>query len=182
MSRSPYFFVEKFNSHTKKYELQHPIIWNYDHTERVTADLYPYNGDHDLFSIVTSKDYSAFPRMDGIHNGIPEDSCEEIKKSFNDCSYDTEWSGETHHIEPSAHWFTYADMLIYCLQHPMVKDYDAIEEAYYYAQEGEKVDENIMKPTPMNNLKNRIDAFLEVMDEYDWKNDYSLIRIVYWIL
>ena len=52
MSRSPYFFVEKFDSHTKKYELQHPLVWNYDHTERKLADLFPYNGCHDLFSIV----------------------------------------------------------------------------------------------------------------------------------
>ena len=52
MSRTPYFFVEKFNEHTKKYELEHPIIWNYNHTKQERADLLPYNGCHDLFSIV----------------------------------------------------------------------------------------------------------------------------------
>lgn len=169
MSRSPNFFVERFNKYTNKYELQHPIIWNWDHTKQITADLYPYNGDHDLFSIV-EENGNNFPSMNGIHIGLPENVSEDIRKRFDEYSYDIK-----------ARWFTYADMYIYCLEHPEVKDYDAIEEAYYYAQEGEKVDENIMMPNPLRGLKDRVDAFFEVMDDGSWKDDYSQIRIVYWI-
>ena len=179
MSRTPYFFVERYDEHTNKYEMQHPIIWNWDHTKQIPADLYPYNADHDLFSIV--EDRSGFPSMQGIHRGLPRDVNENITREFNECCYDTDWSGETKHIEPDAYWFTYADMYIYCLEHPEVKDYDAMEEALMDAQDGEKIPD-IMGPTPMMKLKNRVDAFLEVMDGWDWRDDYSQIRIVYWIL
>ena len=179
MSRTPYFFVERPDTHTGKYELQHPLIWNFNHTKRIPADLYPYNGDHELFSIL--EEGGEFPEMKGIHYGLPKNVSEDIKKEFDACGYDIDLSSGSRHIEPKVRWFTYADMYIYCLKYPNVKDYDAIEEAYYYAQEGEKIDENIIKPTPMKNLKNRVDAFLEVMDGWGWENDYSQIRIVYWI-
>ena len=180
MSRSPFFFVEKYDSHTNKYELQHPIVWNYDHTKQVCADLYPYNGSHDLFSIVTKEGPGDFPDMKGIHCGLPKDAAEEIKKAYNDCCYETEFAGEKHIYSPNAYWFTYADMYIYCLEHPEVVDYEAMDEAYYNGEE-ENPPKRIMKPTPLMALKNRVDAFLEVMDELGWQDDYSQIRIVYWI-
>lgn len=181
MSRSPYFFVERYDRNTNKYEFQHPIVWNWNHTEQEPADLFPYNGCHDLFSIVEDNGCgNNFPKMKGIHRGIPKDVCKDIQKSFEDCSYDSEWSGEKHHIEPEVKWFTYADMYIYCLEHPKVIDYEAMDEAYCYAEEGEKI-EDIMTDSPMFALKNRVDAFLEVMDSWDWRDDYSQIRIVYWI-
>lgn len=181
MSRSPYFFVERLNRGTGKYELQHPIVWNCNHTKQVTADLFPYNGCHDLFSILEDSGYgNNFPHMRGIHPGLPDGVCEEIVKSFKDCTWDTECSGETHIHEPNAGWFTYADMYIYCLEHPTAPDYEAMDEAHYLAEEGEKI-ETITMPTPLITLKNRVDAFLEVMDGWDWRDDYSLIRIVYWI-
>ena len=80
MSRSPYFFVERPDAHTGKYELQHPLIWNFNHTKRVPADLYPYNGSHELFSIV--EEGGEFPEMKGIHYGLPEDVSEDIKKEL----------------------------------------------------------------------------------------------------
>lgn len=182
MSRSPYFYVERYDVNTKQYELQHPLIWNWDHSERITADLFPYNGCHDLFSIVEKKGYgNSFPEMKGIHKGLPKDVCKDIKESYDKCSYDENWSGVAHHYEPTARWFTYADMYIYCLEHPEAVDYDAMDEAYENAEEGEKI-EKIMTPTPMMTLKNRVDAFMEVTDDWDWRNDYSLIRIVYWII
>lgn len=181
MSRSPYFFVERYDRHTNKYELQHPIVWNWDHTKQEAADLFPYNGCHDLFSIVEDNGYGDLPEMKGIHNGLPKDVCEEIQKEYNKHTYDENWGGEkTYHYEPHARWFTYADMYIYYLEHPLSLDYDAMDRAYEYAEEGKEV-EKIMRDNPILSLKNRIDAFLEVCDGWDWKNDYSQIRIVYWI-
>ena len=179
MSRSPYFFVERYDRHTNKYELQHPIVWNWNHTKQETADLFPYNGCHDLFSIVENDGRgNDFPEMKGIHSGLPKDVCEEIQKAYDNCSYD--WGENTARITPDARWFTYADMYIYYLEHPLSLDYDAMDRAYEYAEEGEKIDE-IMKDNPISSLKKRVDAFLEVCDEWDWENDYSQIRIVYWI-
>lgn len=191
MSRSPYFFIEKFNENTGKYELQHPVIWNWNHTEQKFADLFPYNGCHDLFSIVENRAYN-YPRMKGIHKGLPDNVCEEIQKQYDDCTWETEvYSFDdkdenkepaTKVITPDARWFTYADMYIYCLEHPTATDYEAMDEAYYNAKEGEEI-ETIITDTPMLVLKNRIDTFMEVVDDWGgWKDDYSQMRIVYWIL
>lgn len=180
MSRSPYFFVERYDTHTKKYELQHPIVWNWNHTKQIPADLFPYNGCHDLFSIVEDNHMgNDFPHMRGIHRGLPEGVSEEIQKEYEDCYYDISSEGEEERIySPTVRWFTYADMYIYCSENPIATDYEAMDAAFYST--GEEPERTVM-PTPMKTLKDRVDAFLEVMDGFDWKEDYSLIRIVYWI-
>lgn len=181
MSRSPYFFVEKYNNETKKYELQHPFVWNYNHTDLIAADLFPYNGCHELFSIVNDENFGDVPKMNGIHAGLPNDVCEEIKKSYNDCSYEEMWGEDkTFHFEPSAKWFTYADMYIYYLKYPEIIDYEAMDENDY--EDDNQEIKTIMQTNPIITLKNRVDAFMEVIDDWDWENDYSLIRIVFWII
>lgn len=177
MSRTPYFFVERPCQNTGKYELQHPIIWNWDHTKRVTADLFPYNACYDLFSIVENET-NDFPKMRGIHYGLPKDTCEEIKKSYDSCCYQTDDNNDKYCYSPKAYWFSYADMYIYCLEHPEIPDYEAMD---LMAEDDENSNEKIMMPTPLKGLKDRVDAFLEVMDGWDWRDDYSQIRIVYWI-
>ena len=83
MSRTPRFFVENFNSEIGKYELQHPYVWNYEHTRREAAELYPYNGDHDLFSIVENDRIGVhFPELHGIHKGLPKEVSNDIRKEF----------------------------------------------------------------------------------------------------
>jgi hypothetical protein len=169
MSRTPMFFVERFDENTGKYELQHPIVWNYDHTKQIHADLFPYNGCHDLFDIVEE---SSKPQMRGIHHGLPDNVSTEIKESYNKQYKNATMMAFT----PDVRWFTYADMYIYCLENPKVLDYEAMD----MQREGEE--KEIFMPTPMEMLKKRVDAFLEVMDYWNWRDDYSLIRIVYWIL
>lgn len=154
MSRSPFFFVERFNKYTNKYELEHPKVWNYNHTKEELADLYPYNGNHELFSIVEETGY--FSKMQGIHLGLPNDVNEKIKTEYEKCQEDD--------FTTTVRWFTYADMYIYLLKNPLVT-----------------IDEDEKEPNPVQSLKDRIDCFLEVMDGWDWEDDYSLIRIVYWI-
>ena len=179
MGRSPYFFVERPDRNTGKYEMQHPIVWNYNHTKQEPADLFPYNECHDLFSIVENNGTgNVFPTMRGIHCGLPKNVAAEIKEAYDHFYYETGYSGEKHLYTPTARWFTYADMYIYCLEHPEAIDYEAMDEAYY---NGEKENKKIMMPTPLKTLMNRVDAFLEVMDGWDWRDDYSQIRIVYWI-
>lgn len=174
MSRSPFFFIENFDGYTNKYEMYHPLVWDFRHTKRVPAELFPYNGCHDLFSIVEDN-AGDFPSMHGIHYGLPKDVSVEIKNIYNEHCYDID---EKHTYTPTAYWFTYADMYIYCLEHPEVPDYEAMNEAHYNNESVTK----IMKPTPLIALKERVDAFLDVMGNGDsWKDDYSIIRIVYWI-
>ena len=174
MSRSPFFFVEKIDEHTCKYEIYHPLVWNYNHTKRVPAPLFPYNGCHDLFSIVENN-AGDFPSMKGIHYGLPKDVSTDIKTVYNEHCYEID---EKHTYTPIVRWFTYADMYIYCLEHPEVPDYETMDEAYYNNEPVTK----IMKPTPLMSLKNRVDTFFEVMEGCgSWKDNYSMIRIVYWI-
>lgn len=181
MSRSPYFFVERPDYNTGKYEMQHPIVWNYDHTKQQPAELFPYNGCHDLFSIVENNGTgNDFPAMRGIHRGLPENVSAEIKEAYNHCCYETVYAGEKHLYTPTVRWFSYADMYIYCLEHPEAIDYEAMDKIYY-DEDRENPPEKIMMPTPLKALMNRVDAFLEVMDGWDWRDDYSQIRIVYWI-
>lgn len=168
MSRTPMFFVERFDDNTAKYELQHPIVWNYDHTKQIHADLFPYNGCHELFSIVEE---DGTPIMHGIHRGLPNDVSEEIKNFYNEYCHNDKFS-----YPPTVRWFTYADMYIYCLENPKVLDYEAMD------MQSKEEEKEIFMPTPMETLKKRVDAFLDVMDYWDWRDDYSLIRIVYWIM
>jgi hypothetical protein len=162
MSRSPYFYVERFNEKTGKYELEHPLIWDWKHEKREIADLFPYNGCHELFSIVEKNSYlQNLPEMQGIHIGLPNDVCEEIKERYKKIEEAEDY------LLPTARWFTYADMYIYYLKHPTALDYDE--------------DPPKNGPNPIKSLMDRVDAFLEVMDGWDWRDDYSLIRIVYWI-
>lgn len=156
MSRSPNFFVERYNKETKQYELEHPLIWSYNHTARIAADLFPYNGAHEMFSIVEKDSY--YPEMHGIHEGLPPNVCEEIQER-----YDYSCWGN---YSPKVRWFTYADMYIYFINNPEVK---SMEE------------EGKMVFNPIKLLKERVDAFMEVVESYDWRDDWSLIRIVYWI-
>ena len=176
MSRSPYFFVERYNEITKRYELQHPIIWNSNHTAQEQADLFPYNGCHDLFSIVTNNEMSSLPEMYGVHHGLPNGACEEINKAYKNCTF----TEEDRTFSPTAHWFTYADMYIYYLEHPKVVDYEAMDEAYLSTEDEKTI--NIMTDNPIKTLKDRVDSFLEVCDYWSWRNYYSQIRIVYWIM
>lgn len=178
MSRTPYFFVERFDKNTKKYELQHPIIWNFDHTKLEAADLFPYNGHHDLFSIVEDNPNDGFPAMRGIHTGLPEDCCKEIQDLFKECCYNID--DKIQHI-PKVRWFTYADMYIYYLEHPEVVDYN---QFFYDDEEEIPLSEKVITPTPIKVLMDRVDNFLNVMDSFsidNWRNDYCQIRIIYWI-
>lgn len=170
MSRTPFFFVERFNENTKQYELQHPFVKVNGKME--PADLFPYNGCHELFSIVEDRPED-LPSMRGIHSGLPDDVSKEIQKEYDECTenFDTSFSMQSY--TPHARWFTYADMYIYCLEHPEILDYEEMAKVDY--------EQKIMKSNPLKTLKKRVDAFLEVMDAWDWENDYSLIRIVYWI-
>lgn len=163
MSITPYFYVEKYSHQTKKYELQHPFVWDYNHTKHVIADLYPYQGDHDLFSIIGNDvgEYD-FPYMFGIHGGLPKDVSKEIREEYDSFCFNYENNGNVRSYTPKVYYFTYADMYIYCLEHPEYED-----------------DNGKKNPIPLNRLMNKVNVFLEIMDE-DWKEYYSQIRIIYW--
>ena len=165
MSRTPVFYLERYNSNLKAYERVAPLVWNNEHTEREPAALFTYNACIDLFSILEQNSYhNEFPDMDGIHSGLPDDVSEEIKKEYLEQMEDV--------CHPNPHWITYADMYVYYLLHPEFIDYENTED----------YNNPITIDNPISLLKTRVDSFLEVTDPYDsWVDEKSTIRIIYWI-
>lgn len=165
MSRSPFFYLEVYNNEENKWLYVDPLVWNYNRTKRVPADLWPFNGTHELFDILGVDSGVCSCDFDAVRSGLPPDCNEEIAKVFKP-EQDDEYG-----IYPHAHWFTYADMEIYLLKKPKV-------EAIY---EEPDEDGNIpMMDNPMFGLKNRIDAFLEVWDDMGIYYRYpSDIRVVF---
>ena len=168
MSRSPYFFLEKYNRKTKAYEGIVPIV-----RDNEKVELFPFNGAHEMFSILANA--GSYPRMNGIHRGLPENVTSGIVNTLIEDDDINNVDGEDlsrlmEEKEQDVHWFTYADMEIYLLKNPTVSDYNEFTET------------NIETVNPLIFLKKRVDAFLEVWDTWgDWENELSLIRIVYWI-
>ena len=158
MSLSPFFYLEVYDNTNNKWEIVDPLIWNYSHTERRPADLWPFNGTHELFDIlgcdrgVCSEDFTA------ITNGLPHDCCEEIKKEFSEYS----------ELKPK--WFTYADAMIYYLKKPLVDD--------PWSDRDEETGKIPQVDNPIKGLLDRVDAFLEVWDEYG-RYLPSRIRIIF---
>lgn len=155
MSRSPFFFLERMNPTTGQAEFVDIKISKDNGLESV--DLFPYNGCHDLFSIVEKK-YSQFPAMGGIHSGLPHGASNRIKQEYNLCVQDN----------CEMRWFNYSDMLIYTLKYPKVKGMD---------DDGQIT----MEDNPILFLKKRVDSFIDLWDSWEFEEGSSLYRIVYWI-
>lgn len=154
MSRSPFFFLEKVDGTTGKATLVTVQILKQDGSTE-SVDLFPYNGCHDLFSIV-EENSGDIPAMGGIHRGLPFGASDRIKQEYEFCK---RYGG-------TFRWFFYSDLLVYSLNFPKIKSVD---------DEGN----TIMIDNPIFTLKNRVDSFIEVWDS--WSGDNSLYRIVYWI-
>ena len=159
MGISAFFFLEKLNRVTNKWEFWQPLI-----SSTEVADLYPYDADYDLFDII--KDRCAFfPHMNGIRQeaGLYTTISEPVQKVFNEVWEDLKSIGCGDSMK-APYIFTYADIWIYCFSYPS----------------GIKDDETI--PNPMTRLKERIECFAEVMDQgFDaWKEQCSELRVVCW--
>ena len=162
MSRSPYFYVEVYDNKENKWLYVDPLVWNYDRTKRVVADLWPYNGTHELFQLLGVEGGCSIPEFNAIQMGLPVDCCPEIRDAF-------------HHEEFCPKWFTCADAEIYYLKNPKVPD--------YWEEPDEETGELPMTDNPIKSLLDRVDAFLEVWDEFDEYKEYpSGIRIVFDVL
>ena len=164
MSRSPFFYLEKYNIEKNVWEVYSPYEYSKWHDKIVRIDFWPWNGTHDVFNALT------IDGMNGIHNGLPNDVSEEVLKVYKECE------------SPTAHWINYADIYINALEEPEVEDYD--EEAMYDPDKDEDVytTKKKMIPSPAVVLRDRVKQFIDILDSFgidDSKIDY---RIVYWII
>ena len=156
MSRTPYFFVDKLDLRTGQGVLMHPYVMENGKME--IADLFPYNGAHELFSILHNE--GDFAELYGIHRGLPLNTAREIKDEL------AKWDDDTVQmsLKPDVYWITYADLYIYLLENPTF------------------IEEDRVVPNPAKILMDRVNAFLDVVEPFNCGDDRSLIRIVYWIM
>ena len=93
-------------------------------------------------------------------------------------------NGEEHISKPDAFYFTLADLLLYIKEHPIVKDYETMEDVWTADgdMKWEEVPEQTM-PNPMSGVATRMINYMEFVDNFwDAFGLKSEIRIVGWIL
>ncbi len=178
MSMSPYFFIEKYDADKDKWE--QVALYYKKGPEYKESDLWPWNGTHDLFTIIQFEDSYTLPEFRGVHVGLPKNVSEGVKKWFDNCCYDMEHYSYT----PDVHWFNLADAMLYLKDYPTVEDEDAMEEAWVRMEDVlyEDVPKSY-KPNPLQSLVDRMVMFLEVEDDM-WKfaKSYSDVRFIGWVM
>ena len=164
MSRTPFFYIEKYNIENNSWEKQTLYTIN-RHGETEEIDFWPWNATYDVFNIINHSS-NEFPEFEGIRHIFPINA------------------GEKHISKPDAFYFTLADLLLYIKEHPIVKDYEAMEDVWTVDSDikWEDVPEQTM-PNPMSGVATRMINYMEFVDNF-WSafGLKSEIRIVGWIL
>ena len=164
MSRTPHFFLEKYNH--EEGEWQSLILYKRDSSgEMIETDFFPYNTSRDLFNLLEDSD----SELRGIR--VLKDIYELGQQALNEISewqedridylslFDNNPSPVKTVDPPLVRVITYADLLIYSLQ------------------KTETFDSN-----PVDFLIKRIETMLSVNDPWRWwEDERSDIRIAYWI-
>lgn len=181
MSRTPYFYVEKYNIETNSWEKQTLYIKNKDKIVEVV--FWPWNATYDVFRIINYGD--DFPEFTEICHRFPPNASKEVTNSYQDCWYSwDDAEGNEHVSKPDAFYFTLADLLLYIKEYPIVKDYEAMEGIWTADgdMKWEDVPEKTM-PNPMSGVATRLLNYMEFIDDFglSWQPK-SEIRIVGWIL
>lgn len=182
MSRTPYFYIEKYNTEHNIWEKQTLYYCETKTQDIKEVDVWPWNGTHDVFNIINHTD-DIFPHFTGVRHIFPNNAspevCDEYEKNW------FRWGENKENIsKPNAFYFTLADLLLYIKEYPIVKDYDAMEE-YWTENEDtpwNEVPERTM-PNPMSDVATRVMNYMDFVE--DWWSEFSLkseIRIVGWIL
>lgn len=163
MSRTPYFYLEKFNPKTNKWEVYLPYIKN-DKGEFKQIDFWPWNATHEVFNAFTYN-YLSNPSINGVHKGLPynvSDEVKEIAKHFEE--------GYTFQ------WISYADICCEALRVPQVEDPE-----WEYDEDGNDTVITKMIDSPAVKMKKRVDEVLSVMDDWWVEENRIYYRIVYWV-
>lgn len=207
MSRSPFFYLEKYSKKRGCWEEITPHIKNKD-SIFVAADLWPFNGAHDLFDILEGNSFGSLKDLKGIQtvktmeefNQLSSEVSDALISNFRERQDYLTIFGQTvaeypQSIDelPNIKYVTYADLLIYCMQNPIVPDYESnpYNLVTRYDSCGKKVlcrvpcnkDVIPTKENPVQALVDRVKMFMNINDPWGfWEDDYSNIRVVYWIL
>lgn len=172
MSRTPYFYIEKFNRKESKWEKV--TLYRFSNEEPEEVELWPFNGTHDLFNLLGYEAGFADYPFEYSHQGLPKDASEEMQKIYND--YFGMWEGETFFVPPTIRWFNYADGLVYLKSHPEVPDYEERDLDF------DGSSENKMMDNPIKELLDRVESYLDFADDmWGWDMTPSEVRVIYWV-
>lgn len=177
MGAYPYFYIEIFNHELNEWE-KYDVLTKNKNGEYVPADLWPWNGSHELFSVVGLEDSYDFPEFTAIHEGFPVNASDEMYKEYG--KFKEEFGG--HFWMPTVKWFNLADAMLYLEKHPKVKDFEAMEQTWVTAGDMEWSDVPVeLMDNPLKPLVGRVLALLEAADEFRyWEWKFSDVRIIAW--
>ena len=177
MGAYPYFYIEIFNHNSNEWE-KYDVLTKNKNGKYVPADLWPWNGSHDLFSIVGLEDSYDFPKFTAIHEGFPVNASDEMYKEYGKFEEEN-FMGS---YMPSVKWFNLAAAMLYIEKNPTVKDIDAMEETWSAAGDMEWKDVPVKTmDNPLKHLVDRALAFLEAANEFRyWEWKLSDVRIIVW--
>jgi len=172
MSISCYWYLEKYNPKTGKYENIAPLVprgYGEKKDEMVPADFWPWNACHELYAmlnLVSRGDCDDEDKVSAVSCGLPHDVSPEVKEAYDSFSDD---------YKPDVRYISLSELYIAMKEHPKVKDYDADwkEDA-----EGNYIPE--YKETPLASVYNRAMAFLEIWDGWDIMSARANSRLVMW--
>lgn len=169
MSLSPFFYIEKWNKETGKYERLHlygkPNEFHKDEKYQ-DIDFWSFNGTHDVFSLLgTTSKSDTYETINGIGYGNPGNLSEEVQKILE--------SFEDESVFEKVRYITLADLKIEIMTHPKVIDWEEEWENEEYKY----------KDNPLIGFYDRAKSFVNWAVENTWE-EYTLseIRIVYWVV
>jgi len=177
MGAYPYFYIEIFNSKLNEWE-KYDVLTKNDKGEYKPVDLWPWNGSHELFSVIGLEDSYEFPIFSAVHEGFPVNASDEMYKEYGKFEEET-FAGSW---MPTVKWFNLADAMLYLERYPKVKDFEAMEETWAAAEDMEWGDVPVeLMDNPLKHLVDRVLALLEAADEFRyWEWKYSDVRIIAW--
>lgn len=176
MSASPYFYIEAYNAKTGNWD-KVDIYSKNSAGEYIPVDLWPWNGSHDLFTIVGCEDSYDMPEFNDVHSGLPVNASQEMYAIVQD-HYDEEIN-----YMPQIKYFNVADAKLYLMRYPTVPNSDEMEK--WWMQHENVIWEDVPKmeiPNPLKGLIDRVESILEFWDEYWYINSsWSDVRVIYWV-
>lgn len=166
MSRTPFFYIEKYNNKTGKYDIVQAFHKDYLNKEIILADVWPYNGTHDLFDILENNQYG----VKGIKDGVPVDADEYIAKKYEECK------GKFEGLP--AHWFFWDSLLLSINNNPKVPSYlvDNNDDS-----DNDSDSENQLVETPLLPFANRVVGYIDIAETFGFDSSETY-RIIYWII
>lgn len=160
----PYFFLERYNLKSGMWENVRVFVADPESKapdkKYLEVDLFPWNGEHDLFDRLTSGEIS------GVNEALPPDASKAIKEEWERfcVPYDRD-----RYPRPQVYTVWVSSLIIDLLQTPKVPDYENVDAE---------------KTNPVALLLSEIRTFISIYSRaklYNAEDDEYLYRLIFWL-